>query len=126
MGDKTGSSSQVAAKPLHPVYTVTDIQRKVRVLDGTKVSYSSWVKLLKLHARGYDVLSHIDGTDPPVTTDLTYDEWSKIDAVVLQWIYGTMSDDLLVRILVPESTALQAWNLLKEFFLNNKGARGAA
>lgn len=113
-------------KSLHPVYTVTDIQRKVRVLDGTKLSYSSWVKLFKLHARGYDVLSHIDGSPSPAKTDASYEEWSKIDAIVLQWIYGTLDDDLLVQILVPESTALEAWNRLKDIFLNNKGARAAA
>ncbi|XP_076920853.1 uncharacterized protein LOC143582100 [Bidens hawaiensis] len=76
--------------------------------------------------RGYDVLSHIDGTAPPATTADSYEEWYKINAIVLQWIYETLEDDLLVRILVPESTALQAWNHLKEIFLNNKGARAAA
>ncbi|KAD6795699.1 hypothetical protein E3N88_06595 [Mikania micrantha] len=49
---------------LHPVHTVTSIKHKVRVLDGVKVSYSSWVKLFQLHARGYDVLHHIDRIRP--------------------------------------------------------------
>lgn len=103
-----------------------DIQRRVRGINGIKVTYSSWVKLFKLHARGYDVLSHIDGTTTPDAEEPSYPECTKIDAIVLQWIYGTMSDDLLIRILVPESTALQAWNRLKEVFLNNKGARAVA
>ncbi|XP_076923753.1 uncharacterized protein LOC143585986 [Bidens hawaiensis] len=50
----------------------------------------------------------------------------KIDAVVLQWIYGTLSDDLLVRVLDSESTAFEAWNRVQGIFLNNKGARAAA
>ncbi|KAI3733939.1 hypothetical protein L6452_13398 [Arctium lappa] len=45
---------------LHAVYTVTNIQHKIRILDGTKVTYNSWVKLFQLHARGYKVLDHID------------------------------------------------------------------
>ncbi|XP_023758855.1 uncharacterized protein LOC111907318 [Lactuca sativa] len=115
-----------ATKPLHLVYTVTNIQHKVRMLDGTKVSYSSWVKLFQLHAKGYKVMSHTDGTQSPAKTDTEYEAWAEIDAIVLQWIYGTLSDDLLVRVLVTESTAYEAWSRIKAIFLNNKGSRVAA
>nr|XP_043633735.1 uncharacterized protein LOC122604943 [Erigeron canadensis] len=113
------------AKALHPVYSVTNIQNKVRVLDGEKVTYSSWVKLFKLHAHGYDVLNHIDETPPPAKTDPSYEAWSKIDSIVLQWIYGTLSGDLLVRVLTTESTSQQAWDRIKVIFLNNKNSRAA-
>ncbi|XP_074271848.1 uncharacterized protein LOC141595782 [Silene latifolia] len=99
---------------------------KFRVLDGLKVSYSLWVDLFTLHARGYKVLHHIDGTDPPAKTDPLYDAWSEVDAIVLQWIYGTMSDDLLPRVLKRDSTARQAWTRVENIFLNNKGARAAS
>ncbi|XP_074303269.1 uncharacterized protein LOC141637725 [Silene latifolia] len=111
---------------LHPVFTVTNIQNKVRVLDGTKVAYASWVRLFKLHARGYDVLSHIDGAAAPAETHSSYADWCKVDVHVLQWIYGTVSDDLLPRILEDESTARAAWLRVKNIFNNNKGARAAA
>ncbi|KAJ9562117.1 hypothetical protein OSB04_007277 [Centaurea solstitialis] len=111
---------------LHPVYTVSNIQHKVRVLDGTKVTYSALVKLFQLHARGYKVLDHIDGTPPPEKTNTTYTAWAEIDAHVLQWIYGTLSDDLLARVLVDESTAYEAWMRVNKIFLNSKGARAAA
>ncbi|XP_074315643.1 uncharacterized protein LOC141651848 [Silene latifolia] len=111
---------------LHPVYSVTNIQHNVRVLDGVKVSYSSWVKIFKLHARGYKVLHHIDGTRKPAETDATYEEWCEIDSHVLQWIYGTLNDDLLSRVLEDESTAYEAWIRVKNIFTNNKGARAAA
>ncbi|XP_074282641.1 uncharacterized protein LOC141607178 [Silene latifolia] len=111
---------------LHPVYTVTNIQNKVRVLDGIKVSYASWVNLFTLHTRGYKVLDHIDGTPAPAKTDASYEAWYEIDAHVLQWIYGTMSDDLLPWVLEPDSTAQEAWNRVKNIFLNNKGARAAS
>ncbi|KAI3509941.1 hypothetical protein L1887_25466 [Cichorium endivia] len=120
-------TTENAAKPtLHPVYTVTNIQHKVRVLDGTRVTYSSWVKLFKLHAKGYKVLHHIDGTPAPKPDDATYDTWSEVDAIVLQWIYGTLSDSLLTRILEPDTTAHEAWKKLQSIFLNNKGSRAAA
>ncbi|XP_074298595.1 uncharacterized protein LOC141629504 [Silene latifolia] len=111
---------------LHPVYTVTNIQNKVRVLDGTKVSSASWVNLFTLHARGYKVLHLIDGTPPLPEDDTLYDGWYEIDAHVLQWIYGTMSDELLPRILEHDSTAQSAWNRVRNIFLNNKGAHAAS
>ncbi|XP_074300210.1 uncharacterized protein LOC141631439 [Silene latifolia] len=111
---------------LHPVFTVTNIQHKVRVLDGTKVTYASWVRLIKLHVRGYKVLSHIDGTPAPAETDASYELWCEVDAHVLQWIYGTLSDDLLPRVLEDESTARAAWVRVENIFNNNKGARAAA
>ncbi|XP_074266400.1 uncharacterized protein LOC141589667 [Silene latifolia] len=124
MVDDENSTSQ---KPsLHTVYTVTNIQNKVCVLDGAKVSYASWVNLFTLHGRGYKVLNHIDDTPSPAKTDPLYDAWYEIDAHVLQWIYGTMSDDLLPRILEPDSTAQEAWNRVNDIFLNNKGARAAS
>ncbi|XP_074283419.1 uncharacterized protein LOC141607968 [Silene latifolia] len=111
---------------LRPVYTVTNIQNKVRVLDGTKVSYAARVNLFTLHARGYKVLHHIDGTPPPPEDDLLYNAWYEINAHVLQWIYGTMSDELLPRILEPDSTSQATWNRVRNIFLNNKGARAAS
>ncbi|KAL9236868.1 hypothetical protein vseg_011488 [Gypsophila vaccaria] len=111
---------------LHPVYTVHNIQHKVRVLDDTKVTYASWVHLFKLHARGYKVLHHIDGTESPAKTDPDYNEWCEIDSHVLQWIYGTLSNDLLARVLTDDSTAYAAWSRDKNIFLNNKGARAAS
>ncbi|KAI3783111.1 hypothetical protein L2E82_13173 [Cichorium intybus] len=122
-GDTTAAAKNC---PLHPVYTVTNIQNKVRILDGVKVTYSSWVKLFKLHAKGYKVLHHIDGTAPPAATDPTYTSWVEIDSIVLQWIYGTLSDDLLVRILENDTTAREAWLKIQTIFLNNKSSRAAA
>ncbi|XP_074299706.1 uncharacterized protein LOC141630858 [Silene latifolia] len=122
----TNDSSSSQKPPLHPVYTVTNIQHKVRVLDGTKVTYASWVRLFKLHARGYKVLSHIDGTPAPAETHDSYASWAEVDAHVLQWIYGTLSDDLLPRVLEDDSTTRVAWVRVENIFNNNKGARAAA
>ncbi|XP_022013845.1 uncharacterized protein LOC110913313 [Helianthus annuus] len=116
MGDKGDNTNKPAPVVLHPVYTVNNIQHKVRVLDGTKVTCSSWVKLFHLNARGYKVLDHIDGTKPPAKEDPNYESWAEIDAIVLQWIYGSLSDEILVRIIEPESTALEAWTRLKKKF----------
>ncbi|XP_021985522.1 uncharacterized protein LOC110881625 [Helianthus annuus] len=110
---------------LHPVYSVNNIQQKIRTLDGEKVSCSSWVNLFHLHATAYRVFDHIDDTPPPAKDDPSLSSWKEIDVVVLQWIYGTLTDDLLLKILQPGSTACQAWLRLENHFLNNKDSRAA-
>ncbi|XP_076887925.1 uncharacterized protein LOC143538207 [Bidens hawaiensis] len=126
MGDEKSTETISKTNPLHPVYTVTNIQNKVRTLDGKTLTYASWVKLFTLHARGYEVLSHIDGTPAPGNDDPSFPSWQKIDSIVLQWIYGTLSDELLERVLENDSTAYEAWNRVKKIFHNNRGPRVAA
>ncbi|KAL3633608.1 hypothetical protein CASFOL_022370 [Castilleja foliolosa] len=118
--------SDTTATALHPVYTVANVQNKIRTLDGTKVAYSSWTKLFLLHAVAYKVLNHLDGSPPPLEDDPGYGQWIEIDALVLQWIYRTLSDDLLVRMLDTDTTAYAAWTKIQQNFLSNKGSRAAA
>nr|GEY78630.1 retrovirus-related Pol polyprotein from transposon TNT 1-94 [Tanacetum cinerariifolium] len=49
--------------------------------------------------------------------------WSCLDAIVLQWIYGTISNDLLETILELDTTAYQAWQRLKNIFQDNQNSR---
>lgn len=114
--------------PLHPAYSVTNITTKIRILDGKKVTYNAWVKMFKLHLRAYKVLSHIDGTAPPEANDPKYPAWLELDALIIQWICNSISDDLLARILdddIMEKTARDAWMKIQEAFINNKHARAA-
>ncbi|XP_076899809.1 uncharacterized protein LOC143553789 [Bidens hawaiensis] len=111
---------------LHPAYSVTNIQTKIRTLDGTNVTYSAWVKLFHLHAVAYKVSDHIDGSAAPASSSTDHDAWKEIDALVLQWIYSTISDDLLKRVLDSNATAHAAWTKLEKIFLGNKKARAAS
>ncbi|XP_022033252.1 uncharacterized protein LOC110934718 [Helianthus annuus] len=88
--------------------------------------YSSWVKLFKLHATAYQVLNHIDGIVAPAETTVEFATWKELDDLVLQWIYNTISDDLLVRVLETDSKARDAWVKLKKIFLSNKNVWAAA
>ncbi|XP_020275869.1 uncharacterized protein LOC109850301 [Asparagus officinalis] len=112
--------------------------------------YSSWAELFKTTTRAYQVIEHIippitaadssdfdadDGnnvadktTDTTVakTTETSADDastWQRLDAVVLQWIYDTISNDLLHTIIEPDSTAQQAWDCLDDIFQDNKNSR---
>ncbi|XP_058755195.1 uncharacterized protein LOC131628378 [Vicia villosa] len=74
----------------------------------------------------FQVIDHINpseqAADPSLkTTDPQL--WLRLDAVILQWIYGTISNDLLNTIIEHSSTAEIAWNLLFDIFYDNKNSR---
>ena len=124
--DKSSPSNTNTEKPnLHPAFTVTNVHQKIRTLDGKKTPYSNWVKLFKNHLKIYKILHHIDGTTPPSKEDPAYDAWAEFDAFILQWIYSTVSDDILNRILDDDTTSSKAWLQIQEIFVNNKHARAA-
>ncbi|XP_076916578.1 uncharacterized protein LOC143576361 [Bidens hawaiensis] len=112
--EQQGTSISDPKLALHPAYSVTNIQSKIQTLDGKKLTYSAWVKLFRLHATAYQVLNHIDNTPPPAVDSPEYSSWKELDALVLQWIFSTVSDDLLPSILENESTARAAWLKLEK------------
>ncbi|XP_076942347.1 uncharacterized protein LOC143612192 [Bidens hawaiensis] len=120
------SSDNTKPKVLHPAYSVTNINTKIKTLDGNTITYSSWTKLFKLHAKAYKVLDHIEADSSPDPTSDEYAEWSELDSLVLQWIYNTITEKIFARILESNTTAWAAWVKLETIFLNNKHARAAA
>lgn len=116
------------AAPSHPAVTVTNIKNYILILLETEDSqYTSWAELFKIHCRAFQVLDHILPPAPSPATkekDPKADEqWSRIDAIVLQWIYGTISKDLLITILSSGTTAAAAWNAIENIFIDSKPAR---
>ncbi|XP_048504333.1 uncharacterized protein LOC125499501 [Beta vulgaris subsp. vulgaris] len=91
-------------------------------LNLDNVHYSSWAELFKITARAHQLLHHIiPPTEPLEIKDKEL--WGRLDAVVLQWIYGTISEDLMLTILEPDSTAQKAWERLRDIFQDNKYSR---
>ncbi|CAH9050222.1 unnamed protein product [Cuscuta epithymum] len=129
----------------HPALAISNIKNFIPItLDLENSDYSSWAELFKITARAYQVLDHIlpstDDTSSTSSTadpNLTADErlareaarkeaaalWSRLDAIVLQWIYGTISNDLLHTIIEVDSTAQDAWDRLSDLFQDNKHSR---
>ncbi|XP_021717936.1 uncharacterized protein LOC110685720 [Chenopodium quinoa] len=107
----------------HPTLGVSNIKNVIPlILDREKVQYSNWVELFECHAHAFDVLDHIDPKTPrPI--DLFDTMWKRLDSVVKNWIYGTISTDLLETILCKGDTAQQVWDKLKEIFQDNKTTR---
>ncbi|KAJ9557684.1 hypothetical protein OSB04_012298 [Centaurea solstitialis] len=92
------------------------------ILDQEDGNYVSWVELFHIHTCAYDVLDHIDATvpRPPSVDDPT---WNRIDAIVKQWIYVTISKDLLQTIMKPGASAQELWTSLEQLFQDNKHTR---
>ncbi|XP_071694443.1 uncharacterized protein [Rutidosis leptorrhynchoides] len=105
------------ADKFHPALSISNIKNLIPItLDIKDAQYNSWAQLFKIHCKTYDVPDHIippspsPGSSSTIMTDTTIDAlWHRLDAVVLQWIYGTISTDLLSNILEDESTAANAW-----------------
>ncbi|MFS7922863.1 putative RNA-directed DNA polymerase [Helianthus anomalus] len=120
---------------LHPAMTVNNIKNMVPItLEAETSQYTTWTALFEVHCRAYQVYDHlkprpaaaapIDTSDAAKAAAAEAESvWSRIDAIVLQWIYGTISTDLLQIIIEPRQTAYQAWTTVANHFNDNKSAR---
>jgi len=109
---------------IHHALIVNNITNFIKITqDIEKSQYNTWFKLFKIHAQVYEVLDHIIHTP---TTEPRYSSpsiketdptlWKRLDAIVLQWIYDTVSIDLLHTIIDCDSTA-QALGLSFQYLL---------
>ncbi|GKE42167.1 hybrid signal transduction histidine kinase M, partial [Tanacetum coccineum] len=58
------------------------------------------------------------------TTETPPDEWLTADSIVQSWIYITLSDSLLERVLKSKpTTAKDAWDALEKIFTDNKRSK---
>ncbi|XP_071718192.1 uncharacterized protein [Rutidosis leptorrhynchoides] len=105
------------------VYTVTSISNLIPIkLDLSKLNYPHWSKLFSVHCEGFKVGKFIITATTP--EELASATWRKADAVVQMWIYSTISESLLERLLNSDSTnAFLAWLFLKKNFQDNKRSK---
>jgi len=127
---KSSSSSpknSATNPPIHPAFTISNITNFIKItLSIGKGQYNTWSELFKIYARVHQVIDHIipsETTSPPNLKDTDPNLWACLHDVVLQWIYGTISDDLLHTIIERDSTAQNAWNKLFNIFYDNKNSR---
>ncbi|XP_021742863.1 uncharacterized protein LOC110708944 [Chenopodium quinoa] len=109
--------------PLHPAFAVNNIKALMPVtLDHADAQYATWVELFQIHACAYNVTDHIDAKVKR-PTDVDDATWKRLDAIVKQWIYSTISKDLVNTIMKPGATAQELWTRLEELFHDNKHTR---
>lgn len=117
----------------HYALAVTNVKTLIPIiLDMETAQYHSWVTLFKFQANIHGVIDHIIlPTDAEAlaayhkTKEADPSLWLRLDNVVLQWIYATVSEDILNTILVQDDVALNAWNQVAYLFQDNKNTRAA-
>ncbi|XP_021722601.1 uncharacterized protein LOC110690082 [Chenopodium quinoa] len=58
--------------------------------------------------RAFTILDHIDPSIPkPI--NVSDELWDRLDVIILQWVYRTISTNLLYKILVDKATAMGTW-----------------
>ncbi|XP_071740817.1 uncharacterized protein [Rutidosis leptorrhynchoides] len=124
----TDTLKSLAAQPIHHIQHSVPFK-----LDMEISKYASWCELFKIHCRAHDVFDHLTSDSPATsskgkeTDDSNNIElWHRQDEIVLQWIYATISIDVMHTILEPDTTAKQAWERLKNIFHDNKNSRALA
>ncbi|XP_021758564.1 uncharacterized protein LOC110723518 [Chenopodium quinoa] len=92
--------------------------------------YTTRAGLFKIHAKSHRVLHHIippagndKGKEKVPSTEEEKVLWETLDVAVLSWIYTTISRDLHNTIIDPGTTAMEAWNRLRDIFQDNQHSR---
>lgn len=125
------------ADKVHPATTISNIKTAIPLtLDYESAKYSNWKTLFTIHAKATLTYEHIvpPSADDKAKTPASPSKhgaailaetahWERIDNIVRQWIYGTISEDLLETIIDFDDTAADAWNSLAELFQDNKVSR---
>ncbi|KAK4340972.1 hypothetical protein RND71_039473 [Anisodus tanguticus] len=112
----------------HPALVVSNVKNHIPlILEIENVQYATWAELFKIHARSHQVIHHIipaapDDTKVPKRED-DHKLWTTLDATALQWIYSTISTGLLQTIIEPDTTAMAAWDRLRDIFQDNQNSR---
>ncbi|GJX93179.1 ribonuclease H-like domain-containing protein [Tanacetum coccineum] len=108
------------------VFTVTNFKNLMLLkLDVDKLNYSDWSDLFTIQIRGCQTLEFIQ---PPASNStctvglpLPTDEWITTDSIIQSWIFSTISDQLVKRVLKAKpKPARDIWEFIEKIFKDNK------
>ncbi|KAL7601862.1 uncharacterized protein LOC111877969 [Lactuca sativa] len=117
----TGSSSSTSSSTLSdkPSSTINIKHVVPLVLDLDRMNYDIWRKLFEIHCIGYGVKDHLEPPKEKIFAEKN-DEWTRLDAIVKSWMYGTLKISLLHLIFEKQKTTYDAWLKLEKVFRTNK------
>ncbi|XP_022038584.1 uncharacterized protein LOC110941266 [Helianthus annuus] len=121
----------------HPAVSVTSIKTLIPVtLDIETGHYTTWSEMFKIQCKAHLVYDHLQPKSATETSSSSVsnkdkdkeqpaptETWERLDSIVLQWIYSTISTDLLHTVLKPDTTAFDAWTTIANIFQDNKATR---
>ncbi|XP_021984931.1 uncharacterized protein LOC110880787 [Helianthus annuus] len=123
-----------SSSSVNPAVTVTSIKNLIPVtLDIETDHYTTWSEMFKIQCKAHLVFDHLQPKPATATSSssgpnkekeeeksATTETWERLDSIVLQWIYSTISTDLLHTVLKPDTTAYDAWTTITNIFQDNK------
>ena len=78
------------------------------VLDIAAGNYTRWSEQFLLVLGKFSLQDHVL-LDNPLAT---YPDWARMDCVVRSWIYGTISNDLVETVMMPDASACSIWTVV--------------
>ena len=90
------------------------------VLDLDNTSYSQWRRLFDTAFGKFGLRDHVSATATPHFSD---PDWAMIDECIVNWLYTTISTDLLDIVMEKDDTALTVWTTIEELFHDNRLTR---
>ncbi|KAL7601468.1 hypothetical protein Lser_V15G25908 [Lactuca serriola] len=117
----TGSSSSTSSSTLSdkPSSTINIKHVVPLILDLDRMNYDIWRELFEIHCIGYGVKDHLEPPKEKIYAE-NNDEWTRLDAIVKSWMYGTLEISLLHLIFEKQTTAYDVWLKLEKKFRTNK------
>ncbi|XP_050909400.1 uncharacterized protein LOC127123196 [Lathyrus oleraceus] len=136
ISDDTSSASQTnppqAEKPkFHSAFAINNVKNIIPMtLENDSNLYLSWSALFKVRAHVHNVLDHIisssDAQAIQASANLKANDselWNRLDMVVLQWMYATVSQDILQSILSVDDIDEECWKYIAAMFHDYKHSR---
>ncbi|EEC84135.1 hypothetical protein OsI_30480 [Oryza sativa Indica Group] len=103
-----------------PAVSVLNVKALVPInLDVNAANFTRWRGLFLVTVGKYDLTDHVL-SDAHHPANLS---WLQMDCVVLGWLYGTISVDLLQEVMAHDATARSVWRALELQFLGNNEQR---
>ncbi|CAN6311376.1 unnamed protein product [Urochloa humidicola] len=112
--------------PPNPAISLAQIQSvNIRahvpiILDLENTSYSQWRRFFDTVFGKFALRDHVDSAATPYTSD---PEWAMVDECIVNWLYTTISADLLDTVMETNDTALAVWTAIEELFHDNRLTR---
>ncbi|GAU44378.1 hypothetical protein TSUD_243100 [Trifolium subterraneum] len=129
---KTRTSDATQQPKFHSAFAITNVKTIIPItLDNDASLYLSWSSLFQVQACVHNVLDHIIPPTNEKEKKTAEEEtkkndpglWKRLDAAILQWMYATVTQDILGSILVIPDTAESCWNIIVTMFKDNKHSR---
>ncbi|CAN6183929.1 unnamed protein product [Urochloa humidicola] len=90
------------------------------VLDLENTSYSQWRRLFDTVFGKFGLRDHVDTAATPLFSDPA---WAMINECIVNWLYTTISTNLLDTVMEKNDTAIAVWMAIEELFHDNRLTR---